>query len=66
MIDDVPTIIKTVHGNVANGYILLDDLTLKPCYIAKHGNIFAHGDTLAEAISDLHKKIGNNTPRPAK
>ena len=32
------------------------DLTLKPCYIAKVDNCFAHGDTLRQAFDDAKIK----------
>ena len=57
MIDDVPTIITAIFGNTAKGYILRDDLTLEPCYVAKAGNHFAHGDTLEAAAADAREKL---------
>ena len=57
MIDDVPTIISVIRGNVAKGYILADDLTLKPCYVAKQDNKLAHGATLEKAMHDLRDKL---------
>ena len=57
MIDDVATIITAIFGNSAKGYIIETDLTLTPCYIAKGGNKFAHGSTLAEAVHDLQEKL---------
>ena len=33
------------------------DLTLKPCYVAKGHNKFAHGYTVREAVQDLQEKI---------
>ena len=62
LIDDVQTIITAVFGNVAKGYILENDLTLTPCYIAKSGNTFAHGNTLKEAIDALHEKLFDDMP----
>lgn len=56
-IDNVPTIIKSVHGNVAKGFILMQDFTLSPCYIVKDRNKFAHGSTLHEAYSSLREKL---------
>lgn len=44
-------------NNVAKGYILNDDLTLEPCYIAKGNNLFSHGATLKEATDALQDKI---------
>lgn len=57
MIDGVQTIIKSVHNNIARGFILQNDLTLKPCYIAKEQNKFAHGSTLHEAFNALQEKL---------
>ncbi len=57
MIDDVATIITSICGNVAKGYILESDLTLTPCYVAKGGNKFAHGATLREAVRGLREKL---------
>lgn len=57
IVDEVPTIIKSVHDNIARGFILQDDLTLKPCYIVKEQNKFAHGSTLHEAFNDLQEKL---------
>ena len=61
-IDDVPTLIDSVSGNFAKGRILQSDLTTWPCYIAKVGKYFAHGDTLREAISDAQAKYNENRP----
>ena len=57
MIDGVATIIKTVFGNYARCDILNSDLTLTPCYVAKSGNYFAHGDTLENAVRSLNNKL---------
>ena len=61
-IDSVPTIITQVRGNIACGYIVKKDLTLSPCYIAKVGNSFAHGDTLKEAVADAEAKEMEDMP----
>ena len=61
-IDSVPTIIIQVRGNIACGYIVKDDLTLSPCYIAKSGNSFAHGNTLKEAVADAEAKEMEDMP----
>ena len=55
-IDDIPTIITQVHDTFANGFIVKNNLTLSPCFIAKVGNSFAHGNTLEEAIADAEHK----------
>ena len=57
MIDGVQTLINAVFGNYAKGFILQGDLTLKPTYIAKGNNLFAHGYTLREAIDALNDKL---------
>nr|DAI24173.1 MAG TPA: hypothetical protein [Caudoviricetes sp.]DAQ40673.1 MAG TPA: hypothetical protein [Caudoviricetes sp.] len=57
VVDDVPTIIKSVRANIAQGFILQRDLTLKPCYIVKEQNKFAHGDTLHDAFTALQEKL---------
>ena len=62
MIDDVPTILKSVHGNVAKGFILQDDLTMTPCFVVKGGGQFAHGDTLREAMAALNDKLFEDMP----
>ena len=56
-IDEIETIITNVSKNIAKGYILNDDLTLTPCYIAKGQNKFAHGETIKEAVKALEEKI---------
>lgn len=57
VVDDVPTIIKSVRDNIAQGFILQRDLTRKSCYIVKERNKFAHGDTLHDAFSALQEKL---------
>lgn len=61
-IDNVPTIIIQVHGNFAYGYIVKEDLTVEPCFIAKVGNSFAHGKTLKEAVADAKAKETKRLP----
>ena len=62
IVDNVQTIIRAVHGNMAQGAILQADLTLKKCYIVKSGNTFAHGETLPEAMSALRAKLFEDMP----
>ena len=57
IIDDIPTIIKHVHDNVAKGYILNDDFTLTETFVAKRNGKFAHGETLHEAFASLQEKL---------
>lgn len=63
MVDGVPTIIDHVHGNVAKGRILMTDFTTKDCYVVKNEDgIFAHGDTLREAMDALLEKQFDDMP----
>ena len=61
LIDNIETIFISIHGNVAKGYILLSDLQLKPCFIAKGNGKFAHGETVREAFDALQKKLYDNS-----
>ena len=56
-IDDMPTVIEKVRGNLAKGFIVNADLTTSPCFVAKGENKFAHGSTFAEAQKALQDKI---------
>ena len=56
-IDGVQTVIYSVHGNMARGAMLNPDLTLTPCYVAKDGGQFAHGDTARDAFDALQDKL---------
>ena len=58
-VDDTPTILTHIHGNVARGYILERNVIFKPCYIVKGNGYFAHGETLQEAQNALQEKIIN-------
>lgn len=57
IVDGIQTIIKSVRGNIAQGFIPQNDLTLEPCYIVKEQNKFAHGDTLHDAFTALQEKL---------
>lgn len=61
-VDSIPTIITQVHGNIARGYIVNLFLELIPCFIAKAGNSFAHGETIKEALSDASEKEMKRLP----
>lgn len=56
-IDDMPTALTSVHGNVAKGFLLEGNVFKKPCYVVKDGNRFAHGATLREAFTSLQEKL---------
>lgn len=57
LVDEIQTIIKSVHGNIAQGFILHSDLTLQSCYIVKEQNLFSHGETLHDAFTALQEKL---------
>ena len=59
-IDGIQTVIRSVHGNLAKGFVLQYDFKLIPCYIAKHDNMFAHGETIKEAVAAVNKKVFEN------
>lgn len=61
VIDNIPTIIKSLHNNIAQGFILNVDFTICPCYIVKEQNKFAHGDTLHDAFISLQEKLYNDS-----
>ena len=56
-IDDTPTIIRSAYGNLAKGFVIRGDFKLIPCYIAKHDNMFAHGETIQDAVDSVSKKV---------
>lgn len=57
MVDDIPTIFKSIRNNIAKGFIVKSDLQFEPCYIVKENNQFAHGDTLKDAYMSLQEKL---------
>lgn len=61
-IDDTPTIITNVRNNLAKGYTIRGNTQLVPCYIAKVGNYFAHGETIHEAMQAATEKHEENRP----
>jgi hypothetical protein len=61
-IDGVNTLIRSVRGNIAQGAIVNADLTITPCYIVKQDNVFAHGETLREAMEALRDKLFEDMP----
>ena len=56
-IDGILTVITMVKGSAAKGFMVRDDLTMRPCFVAKSGNTFAHGHTLRDAMSSLRDKL---------
>ena len=55
-VDNIPTIITQIHGNIASGYIVKKDLTFEPCFISKVGNSFVYNRTLEEAVANAEAK----------
>lgn len=62
VVDGVPTIITHLKNNIAKGYVLKNDLTLCPCYIAKIENSFAHAITIKEAVKQASEKAFQELP----
>ena len=62
IIDDMQTIIYSVHGNIARGATINIDLTLADCYIAKYEDYFAHGETAKQAMAESQSKAYQNKP----
>lgn len=57
-IDGTPTIIKNIVGNLAKGFIFMQDFTMNPCYVVRDGHgLFAHGETAEGARRALEAKI---------
>lgn len=57
MVDNTLTIFKSIRENIAQGFIVQSDLQLKPCFIVKENNKFAHGDNLRDAFTSLQEKL---------
>ena len=66
IIDNVPTILLGIKNNVANGYIINQDLTITKTFIVKVGNYFAHGNSIKSALNDAQAKFNDNLPDEAK
>ena len=62
LVDGVPTVFESVHGNAAKGFILQSDLTMTPCCVVKGNNLFAHGDDLHQAMAALTDKMFDDMP----
>lgn len=61
-IDDIPTILTHIIGNVASGFIVHSDFSLIPTFIYKYGNMFAHGETLHKAREAMLEKLFDDMP----
>lgn len=62
LVDEIPTIITHLHGNIAKGFIATGNLFIVPCYVARVGNYLAHGSTAKEALADAQAKYDQNKP----
>lgn len=62
VIDEVPTIIRHIHGNIAKCATLIKGLQLYDCFVVKQDGRFAHGETLAEAMEALRDKLFEDMP----
>ena len=62
VVDGIQTAINKVIGNFAKGFMINEDLTTEPCYVAKSGNTFAHGKTIHEAHEALMGKLLEEMP----
>ena len=65
-IDGVVTFIQAVCGDYAMGFTLRENSVKVPCYIARVGNIYAHGATLAEARREAEEKDLEERPLEAR
>lgn len=51
-----PTCLTSIHGDYATGFTIKDNTVKVPCYVAKVGDFFAHGETLEQARTDAQAK----------
>jgi len=58
-IDNLPTIIKSIKGQIAKGYIVNDDLSMTKTFVVKSldNNYFTHGKSIKKAFESLEEKI---------
>ena len=62
LVDGEPTIIYAIKGDVAKAATLRNNTDLIPCYVAKVGGCFAHGDTAEAALRDAEDKYAESQP----
>ena len=65
-IDDISTAITAVHGSDAEGFTIRHNSEMVPCYIARVGDYFAHGETLKDARRDAQQKFDDSLPTEEK
>ena len=56
-IDNIPCIFLSIVNNVAKVNVINDDMSVKTMYIAKSGNLFAHGDNKEHAVRSVTDKF---------
>ncbi len=56
-IDNIPCYFLSVVNNLAKVEVIQDDMSTKKMYIAKSGNLFAHGETKELALRDVQSKF---------
>ena len=62
MIDSTQTVIYAVRGDVAKAAVLKHNVDFVPCYVARVGGHFAHGETAEEALRDAEAKYMADLP----
>ena len=61
-IDNLPTIIHKIHGNLALASVIENNSVLKQCVVAKHEGHFAHGVNAHDAMDEAVRKSLQNKP----
>ena len=58
-VDSMPTIIKSIKGRTAKGYIVNDDLSMTKTFVVKSldSRYLAHGESIKKAFESLEDKI---------
>ena len=65
-IDDIPCIFLSIVNNVAKVLVIKDDMTTEKMYVAKSGNLFAHGESKEDAIDAVQEKFFSSLSFEAK
>ncbi len=56
-IDDIPCLFISIKNNIAKVNLIKDDFSFDLCFVAKIGNLFAHGKTIKEALKSVNDKF---------
>lgn len=54
---NIPCVFLSIVGNVAKVNVIKDDMSTQKMYIAKSGNLFAHGDNKDHALREVSAKF---------